>query len=774
MRCSAAARTASTRPRSSACVPSTSRCATSPPCRIRSRRVSRLIFEVFFSSSKMICASVTEVRSSFVRLSMIFTSAPPLIISGDLVEGDVPGFLGVVQLAVGVSLDDLRFTPAGRRRRFRLFAALVVGHLGVRGHRCAQLADSSVEAGWCQARSRCRLEIPAGGRMIVICTGCQARFRVADEKVGPRGAKVRCSRCQTVFVVQREAAAPEPPRPEPKIELDLTPGPRGPSPARERRGPSPAGAAVIPFPASQHPTPAPDPFAAAGLDAFGDLAAADPEDPFARAVGVPAAVVPAADLRPSGIGEPVAVRGEPTPPPADPFAQAAAPDPFGGMSTGTTGAQRLPVTDLSQLLGPQDPRDRPSSPPAPEPVDSRPGLTAAPGGSRARGARHARAAGAVRRPGRRAHVGRWGARGVRRARVWSRRVRGGPTRRAGRARGVPGARHGPDPGLPSWNGPHRLRPRRSRPPSGRRTRARCRRRSRRRTTAASPCRSARRWLPGSGCWPPPDALALIALLAIALGFRVVLRGEASLGPAALRPSTLLRALGAAPAPAGPFELAGVRTGLYEQTSGGAILFVRGEVVSRAPRPVEAVRVEAELVRGGEVLARGEARAGVVPTPEEVNRATDRAALNELTAAMRKRAPKAVAPGERLGFLVPLGDAPADVSGASVRVHAEADGRPGDVRGWPVKPEQRPPRRPPAPWCSGSAPGEGPIRARAAARAMARAIRRDRAGAGRARAERGRAGAGPRSWRWGRRSSTWRGALLRRPRRHLRRRRRSAS
>ena len=172
-----------------------------------------------------------------------------------------------------------------------------------------------------------------------------------------------------------------------------------------------------------------------------------------------------------------------------------------------------------------------------------------------------------------------------------------------------------------------------------------------------------------------NALALIALLAIALGFRVVLRGEASLGPAALRPSTLLRALGAAPAPAGPFELAGVRTGLYEQTSGGAILFVRGEVVSRAPGPVEAVRVEAELVRGGEVLARGEARAGVVPTPEEVNRATDRAALNELTAAMRKRAPKAVAPGERLGFLVTLGDAPADVSGASVRVHAEADGAP---------------------------------------------------------------------------------------------------
>ena len=45
-----------------------------------SRRTPSGICERFFSSSKMICASVTEVRSSLVRLSMIFTSAPPLII----------------------------------------------------------------------------------------------------------------------------------------------------------------------------------------------------------------------------------------------------------------------------------------------------------------------------------------------------------------------------------------------------------------------------------------------------------------------------------------------------------------------------------------------------------------------------------------------------------------------------------------------------------------------------------------------------------------------
>ena len=43
--------------------------------------------------------------------------------------------------------------------------------------------------------------------MIVHCTSCQAKFRIADEKIGPRGAKARCSRCQTVFAVHRDLGA---------------------------------------------------------------------------------------------------------------------------------------------------------------------------------------------------------------------------------------------------------------------------------------------------------------------------------------------------------------------------------------------------------------------------------------------------------------------------------------------------------------------------------------------------------------------------------------
>lgn len=41
--------------------------------------------------------------------------------------------------------------------------------------------------------------------MIVQCQNCQAKFRIADDKVPPKGVKVRCTRCQTTFVVRRDS-----------------------------------------------------------------------------------------------------------------------------------------------------------------------------------------------------------------------------------------------------------------------------------------------------------------------------------------------------------------------------------------------------------------------------------------------------------------------------------------------------------------------------------------------------------------------------------------
>src|SRR5512141_2595028 len=99
--------------------------------------------------------------------------------------------------------------------------------------------------------------------MIVTCTKCQAKFRVPDEKIGPRGAKVRCSKCQTVFLVRPEGAA--------AVEASAAPAAATRSGDVEppRRGPPP-----IPPPL---PLRSPDPFA------FPTLAAApSPEmDPFA-------------------------------------------------------------------------------------------------------------------------------------------------------------------------------------------------------------------------------------------------------------------------------------------------------------------------------------------------------------------------------------------------------------------------------------------------------------------------------------------------------------
>ena len=64
--------------------------------------------------------------------------------------------------------------------------------------------------------------------MIIQCPECQARFKLADEKIKPEGTKVRCSKCQHIFTVT-------PPEPEPAPEFDETP--EETSPASQPSGP---------------------------------------------------------------------------------------------------------------------------------------------------------------------------------------------------------------------------------------------------------------------------------------------------------------------------------------------------------------------------------------------------------------------------------------------------------------------------------------------------------------------------------------------------------
>jgi predicted Zn finger-like uncharacterized protein len=83
--------------------------------------------------------------------------------------------------------------------------------------------------------------------MIVQCTSCRSRFRVADERVPDKGVKVRCTKCSTVFRVTRADAVdgkPSTPAPqetaaplaEPTVALPgaegMTPHPEAPPPGR--------------------------------------------------------------------------------------------------------------------------------------------------------------------------------------------------------------------------------------------------------------------------------------------------------------------------------------------------------------------------------------------------------------------------------------------------------------------------------------------------------------------------------------------------------------
>ncbi|HXZ85817.1 MAG TPA: zinc-ribbon domain-containing protein [Myxococcota bacterium] len=79
--------------------------------------------------------------------------------------------------------------------------------------------------------------------MIAACPQCQTRYRLAREKIGPQGARIRCSQCQTIFRVQTPPGAPP------------TPAQAKSSPAPAARPPAPAAAPAPLPPAPPKPLP---------------------------------------------------------------------------------------------------------------------------------------------------------------------------------------------------------------------------------------------------------------------------------------------------------------------------------------------------------------------------------------------------------------------------------------------------------------------------------------------------------------------------------------
>ncbi|HET8540123.1 MAG TPA: zinc-ribbon domain-containing protein [Anaeromyxobacter sp.] len=496
--------------------------------------------------------------------------------------------------------------------------------------------------------------------MIVICTKCQAKFRVADEKIGARGAKVRCSKCQTVFVVKPEgaAAADAPPAAAlgtgalgtgapaaPSTENPFVASPVRFDPAR----PAPSGAVAAPPRAVPPPLPPPlphlraaDPFAATGT-------LSPPVAPEAPAA-VPSTAAP----------DPFA----PDPFVQDPFAPAASPDPFAGPPASPAdpfGAAAPPsaATDLGDLLGAAaaagplaraggDADARGAAPEIhevtasgivleerapPKPVSSAPFDVGADAGYDAfagAGEEHAFDPGALQ-------------------------LAGGPPAPGDAADAVPELARSPA-----------AEPAARAAPAPRAAPA---------LSIADPASHAHERIPGRPSRLRAlalNAVALAALLAVALAILALWRRGGPVDAAALRPSALVAALRGSGSGA-PFATREVRSGLYERDRAPPVLFVRGAVVSRAAAPVARVRVQVEILRAGAVVARGEAIAGAVPTPEELWGARDAAALAATASAAARRAPAAVRPGDAVPFLVAIADQPADLTGASLRVAAAPDG-----------------------------------------------------------------------------------------------------
>lgn len=520
--------------------------------------------------------------------------------------------------------------------------------------------------------------------MIILCTRCQAKFRVADEKIGPRGAKVRCSKCSNVFAVHRDAgalpsSAPPapppaarrgPPLPEPSAAVTA----RTPEIELESRSDRGRRSAARRPPVAPPPLPAiaDDPFAAVrGPDGDPFLATrAAAADPFAAPPGNPDPFAPAG----GGSGAPgFDPRGAFDATLGDPFVAAVVP-------RAAAPARHEPppslVTDLSDLLGAAttDPGAAPAAPPGTPPgleldrgsFDAS-ALVGPESGPALDTAGHFPDGGlALETPDEFPDVGLE----LDRSRLAfppqdaPAPVSGSPS--PGSAMNVDfggAAVRFEDEAATSapWPGPEMeiergdVRPPDPAPASEPKPEPEAR--------SSATRRSAVRKL-------ALNAVSLAALLFLSVALLVMWRGGGSVS-AALRSTPMLAGLAGAPADATPFPARDLSSGLFDRAEGAPILYVHGTITSHAPAAVAGVRVSVEILRGDAVVARGEALAGAVPTPEDLHAVRDAADLSRRAGEWTRRAPVRVGQGDALPFLVAMLDVPADLTGTTVRVSAAA-------------------------------------------------------------------------------------------------------
>jgi predicted Zn finger-like uncharacterized protein len=93
--------------------------------------------------------------------------------------------------------------------------------------------------------------------MVITCEQCQARFRLADEKLKPEGTKVRCSKCKHVFTVLPPESSPDDaPVAHAELTMEQAGGEDAASAALPAQTPEPA-TTTEPIPAAEPSTPPP-------------------------------------------------------------------------------------------------------------------------------------------------------------------------------------------------------------------------------------------------------------------------------------------------------------------------------------------------------------------------------------------------------------------------------------------------------------------------------------------------------------------------------------
>ena len=185
--------------------------------------------------------------------------------------------------------------------------------------------------------------------MEVRCDKCQARYRVADEKIGPQGLTMKCGKCANQFRVTRDAGPAAPAAAPPR-----------PAPAAAPRRPEPESGATMVF--AQSPV--------APAKAAPKPPAAAPSTPPARAPATtrpPAAKPAAASQADEGAGRTMMFQtGSVKVPAAKPLPRAPEPESNATMVFGQSPLAR-PGTPM--------PKAAPARPPAAKPAESESGAT---------------------------------------------------------------------------------------------------------------------------------------------------------------------------------------------------------------------------------------------------------------------------------------------------------------------------------------------------------------------------------------------------------------